>query len=44
MHLLGYKINGGNLTGMTPLQKIVSNIITQEILKLKIDNTPFLTL
>ena len=41
IHLIGYKINNGSLSNLTPLQKIAVNIISNEILKWKFVNKPF---
>ena len=39
-HLVGYQLNNGNLSSMTPLQKIATRIIIAEIIKWKMDNKP----
>jgi hypothetical protein len=44
MHLLGYQINGGDLSSLTPLQKFSIQIITDELLKWKFNNKPFVVI
>ena len=39
-HLVGYQLNNGNLSSMTPLQKIATRIIITEIIEWKMDNKP----
>jgi len=39
--LHGYKINNGDLSTMTPLQKLASFIITENIFEWKMKNKPF---
>ena len=44
MHLIGYTINDGNLSSMTPLQKMAVRIINTEILNWKLNNEPFIVI
>lgn len=44
MHLVGYTINNGDISSMTPLQKMCVRLITNEILKWKLDNKPFIVI
>lgn len=44
MHLMGYQINNGDLSTMTPLQRLVVGIISREILNWKLDNKPVIVI
>lgn len=39
--MYGYRINGGDLSTMTPLQKLASSIMSNNIFEWKLGNKPF---